>query len=133
MSKVAAFGRLEGVAHRLDRGVTDGMSGNLQTGTRSADHELAHLRRGRTPRSPAGANRDAFGSAVDEYLDRPGPHESAPEPRPNSNSRGRVQQLPGKELVDADSQPTVLRELLVCPQVVSKSPVDRGADRSDAA
>jgi len=46
----------------------------------------------------------ALGSAVDEHLDGSGSYERAAEPCANTETRGHLQQLPGEELVDPDSQ-----------------------------
>ncbi len=133
MAKPVGFRRLNRVAHRLDRSVADRVRGDLQAGARGPRHELPQLVRRRAPHRRSAADRHPLRAAVDEHLDRTGPHDRASKAGAHAETRGGLEQLPRQELVDAHLQPSVLREALVAQQVVRESPIDCGADRGHAS
>ena len=133
MTKVSGSGSLDRVAHRLDRGVPNGVGGDLQPGRRCPGHQIAELLSRRAPHAAAPTHRHALRAAVDKDLDRAGAHHRTSKTGSNAEVRGRFEQLPREELVDADAEPAVTRQAFVSTKVVGESAVDRRTHRRDPA
>src|SRR5207237_6425342 len=102
------------------------------SGARGAGDELAQLLGRRAPYAAPRAYGDALGAAVDEDLDRPGPHHRAAETALHAEPRGRFQELPRKELVDAEPELSVAGKSFIGAEVVGEPPVHGRAHRRDA-
>src|SRR2546425_1179856 len=96
--------------HGLGSGVT-GRSELKATGTPA--RQPAQPLPCEAPPPAARAHRPALGASVDEPLDGAGPHHRAAEAGPNANACGRLEQLPGEELVDPHLEPAFARKPLV--------------------
>src|SRR5258708_9463990 len=116
-----SLGSLHRVAHRLDGRIADRMSGNLKPGTGRANHQLPKLGRGRPPGSSTGSRCDPLGSAVDEHLDRAGPHQRAAETRLDPKARRGFEQLPGEKLVPPHTHPPRGAKLVISAPAIRKA------------
>ena len=86
--------RLDRVAHRFDRAITDRMGRDLKAGAARAIDQRAQLFRGGSPDTTARAHGDPFRSAVHEHFDRAGTQHRPAKAPEHAESRRGFQQLP---------------------------------------
>src|SRR5207302_1595920 len=90
------------------------------------------MRRAQSERRSAASRQPCRGWRA-EPAGRAGAHHRTAKTGSNTELRGRFEQLPREELIDADAKPAVTRQAFVSTKVVGESAVDRRTHRRDPA